>query len=100
MLTTLTVVADEAKSPVGRYLFAEQPGDYVELRADKTFVIQDLGVTIRGTYNADAGSVTLKIKAAEGDDISFVAKWEGNKLYDPQGRAWTRQADPPRKNGA
>lgn len=95
MLATRTVVADEAKSPVGRYLFAEQPGDYVELRADKTFTIQDLGATIRGTYSTGDGSVTLKIKAAEGDDISFVAKWEGNKLYDPQGRAWMRQADSP-----
>jgi len=84
------VRAEEPISPVGRYLNAERPDDFVELRTDKTFTIQDSGNLIEGTYATAGKSITMKAKPNGGEEITLVVKLEVDKLFDPDGRPWTR----------
>ena len=89
-LMTASVWADVPIAPEGRYLNAERPDDYVELRADKTFTIQDSGNLIQGTYTTQGKSITMKSKPESGEEVTLVVKLEADKLFDPDGKPWTR----------
>jgi hypothetical protein len=60
-------------------------GDYIELKADGTLVLQQQGKTFSGTYSV-AGNV-LSIKANNRTD---TGRFDGTKLVDSQGDFWQK----------
>ena len=68
----------------GRYQSMESPGDYLELRADGTYVVSQ-DDAFSGDYTTDQGIVKLIHVFG-----SFDLKQDGNTLTDSDGDCWVK----------
>jgi hypothetical protein len=88
-LVALLGVSCTTSSVAGHYVSERDrsPKDYVELRADGTFTLQEDGSTLTGTYKLNGTQVTLS--AASGKPLR--GKIEAGVLTDATGNRWTKQ---------
>ncbi len=72
----------------GKYISEKDPTNYLELKADGTFILQQAPTIVAGKYEIAGGQVTLK------NDTGFNSngKFEGrNTIIDNDGLRWTKQ---------
>jgi hypothetical protein len=72
---------------VGKYVKEGSPADYTELKADGTFVVEERGQTLQGTYEVRGENITLSVGFA--GTASGTIK--DNKIVDNEGQIWTKQ---------
>jgi hypothetical protein len=70
---------------VGRYVKEGSPSDYTELRADGTYVIEERGETLEGTYEVLGEDLT--IFAVFGTATGVI---KDNKIIDNEGHIWVK----------
>ena len=88
-LTILLGVSCAGGNVAGRYVSERDrnPKDYLELRADGSFTLQEDGSTLTGTYKTNGTKVALTTMSGE----SLKGKIEAGVLTDATGNRWTRQ---------
>ncbi len=70
---------------VGRYIKEGDLSDYTELRADGTFVIEERGAKLAGTY--EVHGETLTIFAVNATATGVI---KDNKIIDNEGKTWMK----------
>ena len=88
LLTLLLGVSCAGGKVAGRYVSERDrsPKDYLELRADGSFTLQEDGSTLTGTYKMNGTQVAL---TASGEALQ--GRIESGVLTDATGNRWTRQ---------
>ncbi len=72
----------------GRYISEQDPTNYLDLKADGTFILQQAPMIVAGKYEIAGGTITLK------NDTGFnsYGKIEGrNAIIDNDGVRWTKR---------
>ncbi len=72
---------------VGRYVKEGSPAEYTELRADGTFVVEERGHTLKGTYQVRGENITLFV----GFGGTATGTIKDNTIVDNEGQTWTKQ---------
>ena len=77
------------KGPSGKYISEKNPKDYLELKSDGTFYIQEGGMGVTGKYEIEGDQITLKM------DMGFASRGriQGKTIIDKDGDRWTEQTD-------
>lgn len=70
---------------VGKYVRVGGPSDYLELKADGTFFVQQQGKSAAGTFAVNGNVVTLRMAQR-----SETGRIEGTRIVDPQGDVWEK----------
>ena len=89
LLAILLGVSCARGNVAGRYVSERDrsPKDYLELRADGSFTLQEDGSTSIGTYKMNGTQVALTTASGE----TLQGKIEAGVLTDAIGNRWTRQ---------
>lgn len=73
----------------GTYTRVGKSTDYLELKSDGTFVVQQDGKTMKGTF-----SVAGNIVTAQSGKLTDTARIEGSRIVDRQGIVWEKPPVP------
>jgi hypothetical protein len=89
LMTLLLGFSCAGGNVAGRYVSERDrsPKDYLELRADGSFTLQEDGSKFTGTYKMNGAQVTLTTASGE----PLQGKIEAGVLTDATGNRWTRQ---------
>lgn len=80
----------------GKYVSEENPNDYLELRRDGSFFLQEEGVTLEGKYRVDGDEITLSMSFL-GLSVPTKGRIVGNVIIDKDGEKWVKGALTPTK---
>src|SRR6266436_3381452 len=71
----------------GKYVSEKNPKNYVELKSDGTYFLQEGSMGVTGKYEVEGGQITLKT------DMGFASRGniEGKTIIDKDGDRWTKQ---------
>lgn len=82
---------DYSKSAPGKYINKNKPNEYLELKPDGTFYIQEKGQGFAGKYEVLGDEITLVVS----NGMAAKGKLRGNTLIDDEGQSWVKSADAP-----
>lgn len=74
----------------GKYISEQNPRDYLELKRDGTFYLQEEGVTLTGKYQVDGDEITLSVSIL-GIPTATKGSIKGNVIVDDDGERWVRK---------
>ncbi|MFN0278936.1 MAG: hypothetical protein ACKVRN_10070 [Pyrinomonadaceae bacterium] len=74
----------------GKYIRKDKSSDYIELKPDGTFSLQQGGKGYEGNYNVKADTVTVQVSNAPASNLNII----GNTIVEPDGTVWEKQAEP------
>ncbi|HSQ58548.1 MAG TPA: hypothetical protein VLM40_22700 [Gemmata sp.] len=78
---------DKQSSIAGKYVSEKNDKDYIELKIDGTFFIQEGSMGQTGTYEIDGDQVTFKVA----NGAAARGKMEGKTYINQSGERWTRK---------
>jgi major membrane immunogen (membrane-anchored lipoprotein) len=85
LLTCL--VACSKTLPAGTYVEQKEPKNYLELKADGTFLLQKDGGSYAGKYNQDGENIDMKADAGFSSRVTI----RGGTLTDTDGYLWVKR---------
>jgi hypothetical protein len=85
LLTCL--VACSKTLPAGTYVEQKEPENYLELKADGTFLLQKHGGSYAGKYNQDGENIGMKADAGFSSRVTI----RGGTLTDTDGYLWVKR---------
>jgi hypothetical protein len=90
MLSALVAAAACGNRVAGVYVSEKNPRDYLELKPDGTFFVQEGPMGATGKYEVEAAQITLKL------DMGIAARGtiEGDTIIDNDGIRWKRGRKP------
>jgi hypothetical protein len=74
-------------SAAGKYINEKNANDYIELKADGTFLLQGQAHSVSGKYEIEATQITLTL----GSGQAVRGKLEGKTFVDDGGLRWTKR---------
>lgn len=86
----LEAVPPSDPSILGRYVRKGKNTDYVELKSDGTFSLQQDGKEYSGSYRAQADTITVQVSNGPTSKASI----SGNTITDSEGIIWEKQTEP------
>lgn len=89
--TSEGTTGDYSKSAPGKYINKNKTGEYLELKPDGTFYIQEKGRGFVGKYEVSGDEITLVVS----NGMAAKGKLRGNTLIDDEGQRWVKAADAP-----
>lgn len=72
----------------GTYVNQNNPSEYLELKADDTFYLEEYGMAVHGTWEIEGDTITLKL---EGIPTATKGTIHGNTIIDGEGKVWVKQ---------
>jgi hypothetical protein len=78
---------DKRSAIAGRYVSEKNDKDYIELKTDGTFFIQEGSMGQTGTYEIDGDQITFKIASG----AAARGKIEGRTYINQAGERWTKK---------
>ena len=88
LLVLLTcLVACSKTLPAGTYVEQKEPKNYLELKADGTFLLQKDGGSYAGKYNQDDKNIDMKADAGFSSRVTI----SGGTLTDTDGYLWVKR---------
>ena len=73
------------------YASAQDPADYLQLNADRSFSLQEAGRSFHGTFAINGNSLELNIAET---NISTTVTIQGPNLTDSSGQVWVLRREP------
>jgi hypothetical protein len=70
------------------YLYKDDNRNYLELRADGSFTLVQLGKQFQGRYGSSGDEIVLPLGG-----IPTKAQLRGDSLFDSQGKEWVKKAE-------
>jgi len=77
------------RSVAGKYVSEKNDNNYMVLKADRSFFIQERSQQMHGEYDIDGNIIILKM--GRGRDAKV--RIEGNVLIDPDGDRWIKKLE-------
>jgi hypothetical protein len=87
---TLQLLIGCSHSPTGKYVSQTNPSDYLELRDDGTFFLNEMSAERTGKYRIDGKTITLEW----GSGVAVRGTLDGKTLTDKDGDKWVKQEKP------
>jgi hypothetical protein len=72
----------------GKYISEKDPANYLELKADSTFILHQAPLIVAGKYAIEGGQITLKADTGFNSSGKFD---ETNTIIDNDGVRWIKQ---------
>ena len=87
MLVLVTANSACGNSAAGKYVSEKNPKNYLELKSDGTFFLQEGSLGVTGKYEIEGSQITFKM------DMGLASRGniEGKTLIDKDGDRWTKQ---------
>jgi lysozyme len=85
------LVGCSATRVAGKYVSQANPEDYLELRTDGTFYLQEEGITLDGKYRVDGDDITLSVSIL-GISTASKGRLEGDVIIDQDGERWVKKS--------
>ena len=76
-----------AAGAAGKYISEKNANDYLELKADGTFLLQGQGQSVSGRYKIEGTQITLTL----GSGQALRGKLEGKTFVDDAGNRFTKR---------
>lgn len=86
ILLTLTFISC-SKSYVGTFLSEKNSKNYIELKSDGSFYIQEDKQGFTGKFEVEDKTITFKTDIG----VAFRGKIEKNIIIDPDGETWVKK---------
>jgi len=87
LLLTLQLLIGCSHSPTGKYVSQKNPSDYLELRDDGTFFLNENSFEHTGKYRIDGKTVTMELRSG----APVRGTLDGKTFTDPDGDKWVKQ---------
>lgn len=88
--TALQPVPPSDASIKGKYIRKDKSTDYIELKPDGTFSLQQDGKDYSGNYNVEADTIIVQVSNAPSSKLRI----SGNTMIESDGTVWEKQTDP------
>ena len=87
ILLVVCLLVGCSKTVAGKYVNEKNPKDYLELKSDGTFFVQEGSMGMAGKYEIEGNQITLKTDIG----LATRGKIEGKTIIDKDGDRWTKQ---------
>lgn len=74
----------------GKYIRKDKTSDYIDLKSDGTFSLQQDGKGYLGNFNVLADTITIQVSNAKASSLRI----SGNTLVESDGTVWEKQTEP------
>ena len=87
LLVLLSAQLVYAASMAARYVNRDDKNDYITLESNRTFALQEKGLSLHGKYSIDGDTLTLTFD--DGETATGTIK--ENTLIDNEGQVWLKE---------
>ena len=78
-----------AFASIDKYINKADPSEYIELHKNKTFIVSETGIKMRGKYSLTGTELVLNFKF-KGKDYIVKALLENDIITDSNGKIWSK----------